>query len=51
MSMYIAATSKELTRAADRMLWRIANSSLPYEHIRIQGELRIGRTTAVNRRE
>lgn len=23
-------------RAADRMLWRIANSHLPYEHIRIQ---------------
>lgn len=33
-------------RAADRMLWRIANPSLPYEHIRIQGELRIGSTTA-----
>lgn len=38
-------------RAADRMLWRIANPSLPYEHIRIQGELRIGLTTAVNNRE
>lgn len=36
-------------RAADRMLWRIANSTLPYEHIRIQGELRIGSTTAGNR--
>ncbi|RKN84475.1 LacI family DNA-binding transcriptional regulator [Paenibacillus ginsengarvi] len=33
-------------RAADRMLWRIANPSLPYEHIRIQGELKIGQTTA-----
>jgi LacI family transcriptional regulator len=33
-------------RAADRMLWRIANPSLPYEHIRIQGELKIGSTTA-----
>lgn len=33
-------------RAADRMLWRIANPALPYEHIRIQGELRIGSTTA-----
>ncbi|MEF3303794.1 LacI family DNA-binding transcriptional regulator [Paenibacillus sp. GYB003] len=37
-------------RAADRMLWRIANPTLPYEHIRIQGELRIGRTTARNGR-
>ncbi|GAA3401605.1 LacI family DNA-binding transcriptional regulator [Paenibacillus hodogayensis] len=33
-------------RAADRMLWRIANPALPFEHIRIQGELRIGSTTA-----
>ncbi|TMV48302.1 LacI family transcriptional regulator [Paenibacillus mesophilus] len=33
-------------RAADRMLWRIANPALPYEHIRIQSELRIGGTTA-----
>lgn len=33
-------------RAADRMLWRIANPSLPYEHIRIQGELKVGSTTA-----
>lgn len=33
-------------RAADRMLWRIANQTLPYEHIRLQGELRIGSTTA-----
>ncbi|MEK8130417.1 LacI family DNA-binding transcriptional regulator [Paenibacillus filicis] len=33
-------------RAADRMLWRIANPTLPCEHIRIQGELWIGRTTA-----
>ncbi|MDF2715923.1 MAG: LacI family transcriptional regulator [Paenibacillus sp.] len=24
-------------RAADRMLWRIANTRLPYEHIRLQG--------------
>jgi LacI family transcriptional regulator len=36
-------------RAADRMLWRIANPALPYEHIRIQGELRIGGTTAASR--
>lgn len=35
-------------RAADRMLWRIANPTLPCEHIRIQGELWVGRTTAVN---
>ncbi|OAS22695.1 LacI family DNA-binding transcriptional regulator [Paenibacillus oryzisoli] len=33
-------------RAADRMLWRIANPTLPFEHIRIQGEFHIGRTTA-----
>ncbi|MDF2722010.1 MAG: hypothetical protein K0Q59_1685 [Paenibacillus sp.] len=37
-------------RAADRMLWRIANPSLPYEHIRIHGELLIGSTTSVNNR-
>ncbi|OPA80943.1 hypothetical protein BVG16_00935 [Paenibacillus selenitireducens] len=35
-------------RAADRMLWRIANPALPYEHIRIQGELFIGSTTAAH---
>lgn len=34
-------------RAADRMLWRIANPTLPYEHIRIQGDLCIAGTTAV----
>ncbi|TBL76604.1 LacI family DNA-binding transcriptional regulator [Paenibacillus thalictri] len=33
-------------RAADRMLWRIANSTLPYEHIRIQGDFITGNTTA-----
>jgi LacI family transcriptional regulator len=33
-------------RAADRMLWRIANPSLPYEHIRIQGDFHAGQTTA-----
>lgn len=33
-------------RAADRMLWRIANPTLPFEHIRIQGEFHIGLTTA-----
>jgi LacI family transcriptional regulator len=38
-------------RAADRMLWRIANPSLPYEHIRIQGDMLIGTTTAVNDRQ
>ncbi|WP_438445859.1 LacI family DNA-binding transcriptional regulator [Gorillibacterium sp. sgz5001074] len=31
-------------RAADRMLWRLANPTLPYEHIRIQGELFLGTT-------
>jgi LacI family transcriptional regulator len=36
-------------RAADRMLWRIANPTLPFEHIRIQGELFISSTTAANR--
>ncbi len=25
-------------RAGDRMIWRIANPSLPYEHIRLQGD-------------
>jgi LacI family transcriptional regulator len=33
-------------RAADRMLWRIANPTLPYEHIRIQGDFFVGSTTA-----
>ncbi|MFC0212391.1 LacI family DNA-binding transcriptional regulator [Paenibacillus chartarius] len=33
-------------RAADRMLWRIANPTLPYEHIRIQGDFCVGQTTA-----
>jgi LacI family transcriptional regulator len=32
-------------RAADRMLWRIANPSMPYEHIRIRGEFHAGSTT------
>ncbi|MFD0673058.1 LacI family DNA-binding transcriptional regulator [Cohnella sp. GCM10027633] len=36
-------------RAADRMLWRIANPTLPYEHIRIQSELFVGGTTAAPR--
>ncbi|WP_284637798.1 LacI family DNA-binding transcriptional regulator [Paenibacillus silviterrae] len=31
-------------RAADRMLWRIANPQRPYEHIRIQGEYVTGNT-------
>lgn len=38
-------------RAADRMLWRIANPMLPYEHIRIQGELHVGATTALKANE
>ncbi|MFC4776575.1 LacI family DNA-binding transcriptional regulator [Paenibacillus sp. GCM10023252] len=33
-------------RAADRMLWRIANPTLPWEHIRLRGEYHSGRTTA-----
>jgi LacI family transcriptional regulator len=33
-------------RAADRMLWRIANPTLPYEHTRIQGDFEVGNTTA-----
>lgn len=33
-------------RAADRMLWRIANLHMPYEHIRVRGKFRIG--TSVN---
>ncbi|CAG7608158.1 putative HTH-type transcriptional repressor ExuR [Paenibacillus solanacearum] len=31
-------------RAVDRMLWRIGNPSVPYEHIRIQGEFHKGKT-------
>lgn len=33
-------------RAADRMLWRIANPTLPCEHIRIRSELFVGETTS-----
>lgn len=33
-------------RAADRMLWRLSNPTLPFEHTRIQGELFVGHTTA-----
>ncbi|UKS27138.1 LacI family transcriptional regulator [Paenibacillus sp. HWE-109] len=33
-------------RAADRMLWRLANPTLPFEHIRIQGDFHIGSTTS-----
>ncbi|MFH5184263.1 substrate-binding domain-containing protein [Paenibacillus sp. TAB 01] len=32
-------------RAADRMLWRMANPSLPFEHIRIQCDFFNGETT------
>ncbi|WP_127579895.1 LacI family DNA-binding transcriptional regulator [Paenibacillus koleovorans] len=32
-------------RAADRMLWRLANPTLPFEHTRIQGDFYIGETT------
>ncbi|MDQ1913671.1 LacI family DNA-binding transcriptional regulator [Paenibacillus sp. GD4] len=31
-------------RAADRMLWRIANTQMPYEHIRVQGTFYNGST-------
>ncbi|MBP1967604.1 hypothetical protein [Paenibacillus aceris] len=31
-------------RAADRMLWRIANPHLPYEHVRLQGDFFMGST-------
>ncbi|OCT10956.1 hypothetical protein A8709_04435 [Paenibacillus pectinilyticus] len=31
-------------RAADRMLWRIANPHLPYEHVRLQGDFFTGST-------
>lgn len=31
-------------RGADRMLWRISNPNLPYEHIRLQGGFHEGRT-------
>jgi len=33
-------------RGADRMLWRIANPTLPYEHIRLQGGFQPGGTVA-----
>lgn len=33
-------------RAADRMLWRLANPVRPFEHIRIQGRFVPGKTTA-----
>lgn len=36
-------------RSAERMLWRLANPSSAYEHIRIQGELFIGETTSAIR--
>jgi LacI family transcriptional regulator len=32
-------------RAADRMLWRLANPQLPYEHIRLRGDMFAGSTT------
>ncbi|TVY09209.1 LacI family DNA-binding transcriptional regulator [Paenibacillus cremeus] len=32
-------------RAADRMLWRIANPHRPYEHVRLQGSFITGSTT------
>ncbi|MEF3306475.1 LacI family DNA-binding transcriptional regulator [Paenibacillus sp. GYB003] len=32
-------------RAADRMLWRLANPHMPYEHIRLRGEFVAGETT------
>lgn len=32
-------------RAADRMLWRIANPQLPFEHIRLRGDFVCGSTT------
>ncbi|WNR43733.1 substrate-binding domain-containing protein [Paenibacillus roseipurpureus] len=31
-------------RAADRMLWRIANPHLPFEHVRLQGDFFAGST-------
>ncbi|MGO4527941.1 LacI family DNA-binding transcriptional regulator [Paenibacillus sp. 2TAF8] len=33
-------------RGADRMLWRISNPSLPYEHIRLQGAFHSGATVS-----
>jgi LacI family transcriptional regulator len=36
-------------RAADRMLWRIANPTSPFEHIRIRGDFFKGSTTATLR--
>lgn len=34
-------------RAGDRMIWRIANPSLPYEHIRLQGDFNPGSSIRV----
>ncbi|MZQ83579.1 LacI family DNA-binding transcriptional regulator [Paenibacillus sp. 5J-6] len=36
-------------RAADRMLWRIANPHLPFEHVRLQGEFFTGSTLSVHK--
>ncbi|MEC0264485.1 LacI family DNA-binding transcriptional regulator [Paenibacillus anseongense] len=36
-------------RAADRMLWRIANPHLPFEHVRLQGEFFMGSTLSVHK--
>ncbi|MFS0722537.1 LacI family DNA-binding transcriptional regulator [Paenibacillus sp. 1P07SE] len=38
-------------RAAERMLWRLANPTLPYEQIRLQGTFVTGETLSVCREE
>ncbi len=35
-------------RAADRLLWRLANPNMPYEHIRIRGDFFMGSTMLPN---
>ncbi|WP_171654462.1 LacI family DNA-binding transcriptional regulator [Paenibacillus foliorum] len=37
-------------RAADRMLWRIANPQQPYEHIRLRADFQHGNTVALAQR-
>lgn len=42
----LLAIREAACRAADRMLWRIANPTLPYEHVRVRGEWVPGGTLA-----
>jgi len=44
LSKPVLPVKETCDRAVDRMLWRIGNPSLPYEHIRIQGYFHKGKT-------